>query len=132
MGWGYVVSYVSWFSPFLVTKPSLLSFGTLYLGLVLFLLFTPLFNDLCVLYAPGPTALGVEINSFNGAAPLISLLYPNVYLILLFLCRGCPGLYCGPGVALYFRGSFTNRDSNPIRTYKGRCLLYLSASLTSN
>ena len=85
-----------------------------------------------MLYAPGPTILGVDIKSFKGAAPLMSLLYPNVYLIWLGLCKGWFGLYYGPGVALYFLGSLINLDSRPIRTSNLLFLLYLSASLTSN
>ena len=57
---------------------------------------------------PGPTFFGVEINSFNGAAPLISLVNPNEYFILLGLFNGKPGLYYGPGVALYLFGSLAN------------------------
>jgi len=52
--------------------------------------------------------LGVPVNILRGADPLTSLLYPNEYLVLLRLWSACPGLYYGPGVALYFLGSLEN------------------------
>lgn len=52
--------------------------------------------------------LGVPVNILSGADPLTSLLYPNEYLVLLRLWSACPGLYYGPGVALYFLGSLEN------------------------
>ena len=105
-------------------------FGILYTGFFFLLLF--LTHFLWLLYVPGPTFLGVSANSFNVAAPLISLLYPKVYFVLLGLCKGWLGLYYGPGVALYFLGSFTNLDSRPIRVFNPSCLLFKSASFTSN